>query len=122
MCKWPQSLPPTATIALYHNLLGVCQAVAQFICAICARFVQLVQFRFQYGQTRICHHIKESGAAAETFKHQQRNPAQHFCTFKHLPANPAAKKELTKLTKLFIMKPTLSSAVAYVEIGPVRFA
>jgi hypothetical protein len=31
-------------------------------------------------------------APACLFKHQQRNPAEHFYTFKHLPANPAAKK------------------------------
>ena len=43
MCNGFKSLLPTATIELYHNLSGGCQGVAQFICAICATFVQLVQ-------------------------------------------------------------------------------
>ena len=63
--------------------------------------------------------------APQAFKHQQRNPAEHFYAFKHQQLNRDSrnspeqpKTELTKLTKLFIMRLTLSSAVAFVEFAP----
>jgi hypothetical protein len=45
------------------------------------------------------------------FKQKKLNPAEHFGTFKHQPANRGSrnspekpKTELTKLTKLFTME------------------
>jgi hypothetical protein len=59
---------------------------------------------------RTCRTLKPDLPGA-VFKHKKLNPAEHFGTFKHQPANRGSrnspkrpKTELTKLTKLFTME------------------